>query len=448
MAKKIAIITTDFLEKFIRETLEKLDMGFEYQIFVYMKFEDIEDIGKRIGEEYDGILTSGSFPAHMLRLYDPEKELPIVGFNSDDSSLYRLLLELLQENRNLDFSRVYADIIEFFGGNLEAFVAGKEAMPDLTELSEEEFPLERMRRLEEEEYEKHVRLWREGKTDLSITRFSSLMKRLTETGIKVYFPYPGEKYIKEVCEKLLREIERRELKERQPGIVVIRVFEERGGQERMKSDYEQLERMVRQFLGNAIVDFSLNTYQDRLELVAAKKDMEQWLEGDSGDRLCSFLKVKKHSWKFGIGYGFGAGIGQTRLNALNACHEAVQKKNVSYVMTENENLIGPLGTEKVKTVRVESRSYLDITSSLSPITVSKVFSVLDATEHKEITAKELAFRLGITKRSANRFLSTLEEEGWLQVAYRRRMTSRGRPEGVFVRTAVNTAKTDGTPNER
>ena len=76
-------------------------------------------------------------------------------------------------------------------------------------------------------------------------------------------------------------------------------------------------------------------------------------------------------------------------------------------------------------------------SSLSPITVSKVLSALEASPGKEISAQELAYRLGITKRSANRFLSTLESEGAIEVAYKKRSTSRGRPESVFKRTNKN-----------
>ena len=60
-------------------------------------------------------------------------------------------------------------------------------------------------------------------------------------------------------------------------------------------------------------------------------------------------------------------------------------------------------------------------------------SALEESAEIEITAQELAFRLGVTKRSANRFLSTLEREEILKVAYKKRTTSRGRPESVFVR---------------
>ncbi len=51
MGKKIAIIATDFLEQFIKDMITELDMGFQYHIFTYEKFEDIKDIYKKIGPE-------------------------------------------------------------------------------------------------------------------------------------------------------------------------------------------------------------------------------------------------------------------------------------------------------------------------------------------------------------------------------------------------------------
>lgn len=188
--------------------------------------------------------------------------------------MYRLLLKLLQQNRKLDFRRVYADIMELFGGNLTAFVEGREAMPDLTILSNETFTLERMQKLEEEQYEKHLNLWKEGKTDLSITRFSSIVKRLKEQGVNVYFPYPGQQYVQNVCERLLSDIEKRELEERQPCVIVVRLL----GQENsvsylreLDSNYIRLESMMMEMFGNGITEFSLHRYHYGWRFLQPKK---------------------------------------------------------------------------------------------------------------------------------------------------------------------------------
>ena len=56
MGKKIAIIATDFLEQFIKDMITELDMGFQYHIFTYEKF----DFSKRkFSGTYDSSLLSG-----------------------------------------------------------------------------------------------------------------------------------------------------------------------------------------------------------------------------------------------------------------------------------------------------------------------------------------------------------------------------------------------------
>lgn len=437
MKRKIAVIATDFLKTFICEMLDELDMGFEYEIFTYKKFDDIKEVYLKITDDFDGILTSGSFPAHMIRLYYKNEQRPVNFFNTDDTAMYRLLLSLLQHDRNLDFKRVYADIVELFGGDLTAFVEGKEALPDISTLSETEFSPERMERLEEEQFEKHLKLWKEGKTDLSITRFSSIVSRLEEAGVKVYFPYPGEKYVRDVCTYLLEQIEQQELKARQPGIVIIRLFAGTGQDTllgELDSRYIRLENDMMEYLGNSMMDYSMRKYHYGLEIVASRKQLSEWTEDETRDKIGAYIKSRRPSWSYGIGYGIGNGLAQTRLNALNACHEAEIQRNTSYLIDEHEQMIGPLGESEEMLLRVENASQSNIQSSLSPITVAKTFAAFEASGQKEITAQELSFRLGVTKRSANRILSTLEQEGWVQVAYKKRSTSRGRPESVFVRT--------------
>lgn len=443
MNRNIAVITTEFLKPFICEILNEFDRGVNYRIFTYKKFEDLKEICPKITDEFEGILTSGSFPAHMLRLYYQDEQRPICFFNTDDTAMYRLLLLLLQEDRTLDFTRVYADIIELFGGSLIDFVEGREALPNIDRLSTEEFSLERMKELEEEQYEKHLRLWKEGKTDLSITRFSSIVPRLQEAGVKVYFPYPGKKYVWSVCSELLSKIEKKELRESQPGIVIIKLF---SGREKdaisneLDLRYVRLESDMMEYLENSLMDYSVKRYHYGLEIVTSRKMILTWTKNMKEDQIGAYLKSCRPGWSYGIGYGLGKGIAQTRLNALHACHEAEIRKNVSYLIEENGQMSGPLGESPDMLLKVENAKQAEIRSRLSPITVMKTFAAIETSAQKEITAQELSFRLGVTKRSANRILSTLEEEGWIQVAYKKRSTSRGRPESVFVRAKEETAR--------
>ena len=62
-------------------------------------------------------------------------------------------------------------------------------------------------------------------------------------------------------------------------------------------------------------------------------------------------------------------------------------------------------------INVDNSEVLDVQSRLSPLTVKKIFTAISASEKQEITARTLALRLGITKRSANRFLDCIGAGG-------------------------------------
>jgi response regulator of citrate/malate metabolism len=64
----------------------------------------------------------------------------------------------------------------------------------------------------------------------------------------------------------------------------------------------------------------------------------------------------------------------------------------------------------------------------------KMQQILDAVKNspgQQITAAQLADQLMITKRSANRLLSAMEEEGRIVVAGTRATAAKGRPERIY-----------------
>ena len=61
LKRKIAVIATEYIKEFLQSMLGDLDV--DYCIFTYKTFSDIQYIYEKVTEEFDGILTSGSFPA-------------------------------------------------------------------------------------------------------------------------------------------------------------------------------------------------------------------------------------------------------------------------------------------------------------------------------------------------------------------------------------------------
>lgn len=446
MKFKIAVIATEFLNDFIHTSLRKLTeessgeaLDFSYDIFLYHTFEEMQEIGTKIGGQFDGILTSGSFPARMLQIYHPEERRPVAFFNTDEAALYRLFLSLLAKNRELDFHRIYADILEVFGVKTVDFLEERCAMPDSSVLPEDEFSLERLLQIEREQYEMHLSLWKSGKTDVSVSRFSSIIPPLKAAGVNICFPYPSERYLRDVCEKLLHEIERRKLEAMKPAVVILRLPfepEKEGFSRREELGYLRLEQLVLEFISASVLNYSVQRRHYGLEIMMTGRDFSEWTENFQRDRLRTFLETKQDCGKLCIGYGLGDSLSQARFHALDACRESELKQFASYLIDAREQLIGPLsgGQSSVPLpLSANAKEISGIQSSLSELTLRKIFAALDASEDHAITARELALRLGITKRSANRFLSTLLKEGTLAVSHKTRATTKGRPESVFVK---------------
>lgn len=445
MKYKIAVIATDFLKDFVEDALRKTLSGgeqssldFSYEFFIYHSLGDVRDICDHIGKDFDGILTSGSFPARMVEIYAPENKLPVRFFNTDEAALYRLFLSLIIENRNLDLSRVYADILEVFGVRTVDFLENRAAMPDNSALAPNVFTLEKMLAIEKEQYEKHLSLWNEKKTDVSVSRFSSIVPALKEKGVNIHFPYPSIQYFRSVCAELLREIERKKLEASQPAVVILRLSSASSlPSTQTELDYLRLEQLVMEFIGTSALNYSVQRQQYGLEIVMTGKDCSEWTTYFRQERIRPFLADRLSHTLVSIGYGLGGSLSQARFRALDACREAELKKGTSYLINEKDELVGPLshGTESMPIhLSVADTELSDIHSSLSPLTVRKIFSVLNNAESGSITARELALRLGITKRSANRFLTALHKEGYLDISHKTRTTTKGRPENVFIRS--------------
>lgn len=63
--------------------------------------------------------------------------------------------------------------------------------------------------------------------------------------------------------------------------------------------------------------------------------------------------------------------------------------------------------------------------------IKEVLLVIRESEEKQITSEKLAEQLGITKRSANRILSVMEENNIIELVGTRQTSKKGRPERIY-----------------
>lgn len=438
MRTKIAIITTIFLEDFVRNAFNKIGLPMDVKFFIYHSYRDIPTLYETIGPEYQGIITSGIFPAAIIMKCRKDTSKNISYFNTDDASICRLFLSRFIEDKKVDLSRVYGDFVEIFGISLKDYLT-RDQSTSYTNLIDPKvlaLSLEEIYALEEEELKRHIMLHESGAVDFSVSRFSSIIPQLKERGYPVYFPFPSQEFLKNTAEKLLQDLSIRRLKENRTAVIHVSVGTS-DGKSNPDSSFQlkciTLEEALLSFHGNSMLDYVLQRIHTGFEILTTQKMLASYTEDFTVCTLTAFLH-QRLSFPVTIGYGIGSDIYQARMNAMNAEREASLSGRGSYLINQNDELLGPLGeasATKASAFVPENFRRTSGESGLSPLTISRVYKAFHSMPDQQLTSTDVANKLSITKRSASRFLAALLNCGAIEIAAQKRATTKGRPERVY-----------------
>lgn len=443
---KLAVITTEFMVEYVESAFSRMQLECEYQIYIYETFRDIPNLYLRIPEDVDGVLTSGSFPARVIKLSFPNTQRIVMPFNTDDAAICQLFFRLLDENRFLDFERIYADVVEMFDIDLKTFLMHDFSTPlsITTNQIVWEKGLEELYEIEEQEYEKHLKLWNSGTIDLCVTRFSSIVGKLREQGVPVYFPFPSIGYMREICLALLREIEYQTLRDNVFAIIDVAAAKELGERTDFSLEYRllALQAALMEFLGADAKDYFFGRNADGIQILTNRKSIEKLTKG------CTSCGIQERlnghiNFQISVGYGIGRDLYQARANAKRALEESERSlPRVSFLVDEyglSRELLTAFRQEKTENGE-EWRKALsrlgqeDKKMTIPDYKIRRVLQIMKESKGEQITSKELADKLAITKRSANRILSAMREQGVLEIVKTRQTASKGRPEQIYQRT--------------
>ncbi len=435
---KIAIITTDFLVDYIHSTFSRMQLECTYELYIYKEFKDIPQLYRKIPDDIKGVLTSGSFPARVITLLFPDTQRVIMPFNTDDAAICQFFFRLLDEDRFLNFDRIYADLIEMFGIDLKTYLMRDFSVPLAITTNEivSKKDLEELFQIEEREYEKHLKLWRSGTVDICVTRFSSIVRKLEKRGVRVYFPYPSIGYLRDTCIALFKEIEYRQLQDNSSAIIHVAILAEIEKAIDYSMEYQllALQTALMEFMGANSQDYFVGRSAASIEILTNRKNVEMITEGYQVCKIKNQLHTNVN-FPICVGYGIGQNLYQARKNAKKALEESVKSLiKASFVVNEYDKLIGPLICLKSK--RKEVLEHIDSNKDLKKPIVAEykrkeVLLAIRESEEKQITSERLAEQLGITKRSANRILSAMEEHNIIEVIGTRQTSKKGRPERIY-----------------
>ncbi|QRG66832.1 HTH domain-containing protein [Brevibacillus choshinensis] len=358
--------------------------------------------------------------------------VPTYTFQISEQEFYKKLFQLSIHHRDLDFSRVYIDFLSehnsFFGIK---DVIPADSMPHTLS------PFRITDKIHEEVLGEHIELWQAGKIDLSMTRMSNIVQDLADQGIPHLYLFPSPDSVVQQFEHIISELAAIKLAESRIAIGHVTMGSVDTARESLNEwELRQmlLHKSLLEFSTEQKVPFLIQKSNNSFEIISSFKDLKTLTDNLTQCLLLTYLE-KTLPFPVHIGWGVGNSMYKARINAQSANNMSVSSKSMgTFVITDSDQIIGPLGEESCLSYRNQVNEFVQRKSEetdLSTLQLQKIMAVLAKTERNELTAEELAYHLGITVRSANRMLNQLEEKGVARILYKKQEKLRGRPKKIY-----------------
>ncbi|GEM_PF-718566 len=440
---KIAILSTEYLHGYIQESIEKLKLDCETEIFIFYNYVHVVDLYRQLESRFDGFITTGPGPMQTIRKSVPDCK-PISFFLCTDSNYYKMFFEVIYKYQDWNFEYGYFDFCDYLcpdqesslieylkNGTLEEWIHKNNSY--MAEMS-----LEDMQESTKRKLEKHIRLWNSGKIKYSLSRMSPIMPQILESGVNCYYIAFSIDDIKTCFKQLTQEILLGQLRNSQPAAIDINlpIFEDpkQDSINTFQSRCELLEKLITAFNKKYLYDFIIRETHLGFRIFTNHKTVEMITVGFTTCLLKEYINAGG-GFDVYIGYGLGKDLSQAEAAAADASRESkIHSGRISYLINVNRDLISLSGEGNDISIQSEIPPYIreiaDL-SGLSTLTIQKLIAALKITGSEEVTTQELSRVLHITVRSANRFVSTLVKCNLARVLYSKQTNTKGRPSKVY-----------------
>lgn len=440
---KIAVITAQFLEEYVRDALHRIHPRCEIQLFIYRDFIHVGELYLELEDEFDGFLVSGPVPKEAIIKRAHRLKKPLASFGTDPQCYYEVFFKVMYAHDDWQLQKGSFDLLEWVEDPKPLSQYLREgSFPQLMNQIYENTTLYTLSELGTKErsiLQKHINLWQKGEIEYVVTRFSSIMPRLQQEGIRTYFVYPHLELIRSELNSLIKDVELRKMSANQLAILNLnpKRLPEDGKEispEQREHRYEQLEKAVAEFSQENGLGFVIQRDEEGINVFSHFKEIRRITDGFRSCALGAWLR-EKCPFGVSIGYGLGRDVAHAMGNAVSACREsAAHAEPYSYLINEQDEMVGPLREGKAITVSTKVTPYIQEVSrktQLSTMTVQRILSALERIGNDQVTSQALASTLDITVRSANRLLSNLMRHGEAEILYEKQTATKGRPERVY-----------------
>lgn len=436
MKPKIALFASDYMEAFFQPAAEALSDHCTMTVLPYDTLADLPELFRAALPEHDGFCTVGKLALKLLKeTASPAK--PIVTITGKSVDYYKNFFSLLNERRDIDFSRVLLDyslvkdrqplsVVDFYNSP-DSFEHRRDKLA-------REVGADYILTMEHNISLRARQLWRNGAFDALVCRYGAVAKAMQAQGIPYTFVYPDPEQVRETLEMLLDAIRFRAIDNGMPAVIFISAPQLSGIERQDVNMYQvDVEKALLDFSRQYMADFVVQQAAGGYEILTSRSVADKITRGFAVCQLAPLLDSAA-AINARVGYGMGRDLPAAKANAAAALKLA-QQQSGSWVIEADERQIhlpaAPLapkpGSESFTARQMEAARQ----SGLSVHTIQRVLAAAEALGSREMTSQDLAQTLQVTVANANRFLNALADNDLADILATKKHHGKGRPSKVY-----------------
>lgn len=408
MATKIAVFgSSEFLRKIVSASGQMTDITIDP--YIYQHPQEVAELTRKL-KPCDVVFFSGALPYYFSKKHFDNLPYPTLILTQDEITIAASLLAITQ-NRNVPLERISIDlydasIINNVLSESEIRIESLQIMDFKQQLLEDCFNLESIVQF-------HSNLWEQGITKIALTSVHAVYDRLHSLGVPaIRMADPQVSLIRGLqSAKAQGEL----IKSKAAQVAVGYLSLQNHQQDQINTLAHLLNAYVQPLNGTLFALYSTRGEIDR-------------------NRVIDFLEKWKGPLLVGFGYGLTLKEADQHAKIALRFAEKELSSKCGYILTEDKELVGPFPYEhKQHSLKNDHPELLNIAkeTKLSPGNLSKIIEFSKSRQSLQFTTADLADYLQVTRRSTERIVKKLADNGYVKVVGEEMVYHQGRPRAIY-----------------
>ena len=406
MSTKIAVICSKAFMKRITSIAQNIK-NIQLEFYPYSHPEEAPILLKQI-RPCDALLLGGTLP--YLHVQSSLSEIPIPWnyIKQDETAISTTLLSVMA-NHAISLSRISIDVMNpIFVENVLKDIEYSGPRPFIQQIA--------VTRPTQEILQHHIALWNAQSIDFVITSIHSVFDELQKHQIPAMRMIDATNSIVQHLEETRSQSLLTKSESVKAVVGILEIPENHSFDTYILSKITTATHSTyKQITANS---FELYTTAGYLQNTLAKENLQS---------LMQQIEIP-----FKLAFGFGHSILEASQNANNALTFA--KPCEIFILDEHKNLLGPFPKSEIKlALKTDDPDVLKMAklTSLSPLNISKIIDFSRERQSAQFTAYNLSEYLQVTRRTTERIIKKLVDNGYAKVVGEEMTHQQGRPRTIY-----------------